>query len=146
MRPTVHEQLEGMCRILETSVATELGNAYTQETLRGVVANLRMLDRAWPRLLPFLHWDNDAMRTLLADARGVLTGDAASALTVALDAPPADPFDFDAADALNERLRGLLGEALRGPAPLRARIAAHLATRAERFPLRITGAQPKKKT
>ncbi len=146
MRPNVTEQLEGMCRILETAVAPELSGGYTLETLRSLIANVRMLSRAWHQLLPFLHWDNAAMSTLLDDARGSVDAGLRLRIESALAAVPADPADALAAEARNDQLRTLLVESLSDAAAVQQRIADHLAERSRRYPLRLTGAVPKHKS
>ena len=146
MRPNVNEQLEGMCRILETAVAPELNNGYTLETLRSLVANVRMLGRAWHQLLPFLHWDNAAMLDLLREARDSADAALRVRLDEALSTPPADAADALSAETRNDELRALLCDCLDGPAALTARIAAHLSERSRRYPLRLTGAVPKHKS
>lgn len=146
MRPTVTEQLEGICRILEHSVAPALANDYTLETLRSLVANVRMLGRAWHKLLPFLHWDNGVMVELLTAAQDSVDAALCARIAAALAAPPADATDAQAAEMRNEQLRALLAECLDGPPALMAGIAAHLAERSRRYPLRLTGAVPKHKS
>lgn len=146
MRPNVNEQLEGMCRILETAVAPELNNGYTLETLRSLVANVRMLGRAWHQLLPFLHWDNAAMLDLLREARDSADAALRVRLDEALSTPPADAADALSAETRNDELRALLCDCLDGPAALTARIAVHLSERSRRYPLRLTGAVPKHKS
>ncbi len=145
MHPNVTEQLEGMCRILESAIAPELASAHSQETLRSLVANVRMLGRAWHQLLPFLHWDNAAMGALLREARAAAAGDLRARLDDALAQAPADAADALAADARNEALRALLGDCLALSPALTTRIGAHLEERSRRFPLRLTGAVPKTK-
>ena len=146
MRPTVTEQLEGMCRILETAVAPALANDYTLETLRSLVANVRMLGRAWHKLLPFLHWDNGVMVELLSTARDSVDTALRARIDDALAELPADTTDAQAAETRNEQLRALLTECLDAPPTLMTRIASHLAERSQRYPLRLTGAVPKHKS
>ena len=146
MRPTVTEQLEGICRILEHSVAPALANDYTLETLRSLVANVRMLGRAWHKLLPFLHWDNGVMVELLSTARDSVDTALRARIDDALAAAPAACDDGVAAEARNDQLRALLTECLDGPPTLMTRIASHLAERSQRYPLRLTGAVPKHKS
>ncbi len=145
MRPTVTEQLEGMCRILENAVAPALANDYTLETLRSLVANVRMLGRAWHQLLPFLHWDNGEMAGLLTTAAHSAAPELQARITAALNAAPADASDGQAAEARNEQLRVLLTECLESPPALMEAIASHLSERSRRYPLRLTGAVPKHK-
>lgn len=146
MRPTVNEQLEGMCRILETVVAPDLATGHTLETLRSLIANMRMLGRAWHQLLPFLQWDNDAMLDLLKDARDSADAALRARIDEALAPRPADRADAFALEACNDALRALLCECLNGPDELTARIATHLSARSRRYPLRLTGAVPKHKS
>ena len=146
MRPNVTEQLEGVCRILETSIAPDLKAGYTLETLRSLIANVRMLGRAWHQLLPFLHWDNAAMLALLGDARGAADETLRAAIDEALAPVPADRADAVAAEARNDALRGLLVASLNCAPHLHARITAHLSERSRRYPLRLTGAVPKHKS
>ena len=146
MRPNVTEQLEGMCRILETAIAPEIENAYAQETLRSLVANVRMLGRAWHQLLPFLHWDNRLTAELLTAARDSVTPALRAEIETALAEIDLDPADGLAAEARNEQLRALLSECLICPPPLVERITDHLVERAVRYPLRLTGAVPKHKS
>lgn len=146
MRPTVNEQLEGVCRILESAIAPELTHGHTQETLRSLIANVRMLGRAWHQLLPFLHWDNAAMADLLKDARDSVDAPLRGRIDDALAASPADSADALAAEARNDALRALLSECLALSDELGARIGAHLSERSRRYPLRLTGAMPKHKS
>lgn len=146
MRPNVTEQLEGMCRILETAIAPELKHGYTLETLRSLIANVRMLGRAWHQLLPFLHWDNAATAALLDAARASVDSALRLRIESALAEVPADPADALAAEVRNDRLRALLVESLSDTSALQERIADHLAERSRRYPLRLTGAVPKHKS
>lgn len=146
MRPSVTEQLEGMCRILETAVAPELAHGYTLETLRSLIANVRMLGRAWHQLLPFLQWDNAAMSALLDAARASVDGGLRLRIESALAEVAADAADARAAEARNDQLRALLVESLSATAAMQERIADHLAERSRRYPLRLTGAVPKHKS
>lgn len=146
MRPNVTEQLEGMCRILETAIAPELKHGYTLETLRSLIANVRMLGRAWHQLLPFLHWDNAAMTALLDAARAGVDSALRARIESALAEVPADAADALAAEARNDQLRALLVESLSDTSTMQERIADHLAERSRRYPLRLTGAVPKHKS
>ncbi len=143
MRPTVTEQLDGVCRILETTIAPELGHGYTLETLRSLIANIRMLSRSWERLLPFLQWDNAATSALLLAARVEVDAALGSRIDTALAQAPAESTDGIAADSFNTALRGLLAECVDLSPALHERVVAHLAERAVRYPLRLTGAVPK---
>ena len=145
MRPTVTEQLDGVCDILDEQIGPALSAPHHRETLRNLVANLRMLSRSWPRLLPFLLWDNDETAALLARAGN--TADAALGARIdALLAARPDGGDPLAVESRNEALRELLAAVINvGPdVALRADIQAHLRERSRRYPLRVTGAQPKR--
>ncbi len=135
-----------MCRILETVVAPELNNGYTLETLRSLIANVRMLGRAWHQLLPFLHWDNEAMVALLREVRAEVDQGLRTRIDDALAQTLADGADALAAEIRNDQLRALLVDSLNCTPPLLERITAHLSERSRRYPLRLTGAVPKHKS
>ena len=145
MRPTVTEQLDGMCRILEEVVAPEINSAHATEILRGLISNVRMLSKNWPALLPFLHWDNAASAALLDEARPEAAEDLGRRIDAALAAPAGEPSDSIAAETFNETLRSLLVDCLAGNCSptLRERFIAHMNERATRYPMRLTGATPK---
>jgi hypothetical protein len=141
MRPTVSEQLDGVCRILETVIAPEIHTEHTRETLRSLISNLRMLNRAWDSLLPFLRWDNAETIALLLAARNDVDEARCARIDATLAAAPSD-LSESALNAFNALLRERLSECL-DIAQLEQRILAHLAERAARYPLRLTGAVPK---
>ena len=145
MRPNLTEQLNGVCRILEESIAPELGESHTGETLRNLVANVRMLARAWPRLLPFLLWDNAHTTTLLTAARAGVDDALRARIDGTFVAAPTEATDWEAVERHNDALRECLSACIvAGLAPaVDARVRAHLRERAKRYPLRVTGAQPK---
>ena len=143
MRPTVEEQLEGSCRILEETIAPEVSGDDAAEALRGVVKNLRMLGKGWAQVLPFLHWDSGATAALLERARPNVQRPLAERLGD-LDRNPDDPFDVAAARHRNDVLRGLLSEVVAAldpssvPAATTHRaIVEHLSARASRYPMRM---------
>jgi hypothetical protein len=149
VRPTVEEQLEGSCRILEETIAPGLTSDDAAETLRAVVKNLRMLGKSWAQLLPFLHWDNAATAELLERARPQVPAALAQRLTN-LDRDQQDPFDFAAAQHRNQVLRGLLSEMVAvldagsGPdATTHRAIVEHLSARAARYPMRMVPDVPR---
>jgi hypothetical protein len=145
MRPTVTEQLDGMCRILEDVIAPEVRSDHAAEILRGLISNVRMLSRNWSALLPFLHWDNEATASLLRDAQQEVHEELRHRIHDALAAPIAEANDTIAAEMLNEILRGLLVDCIAAncSAPLLERMMAHMNERATRYPMRLTGATPK---
>jgi hypothetical protein len=127
VRPTLTEFAANMRRILEDVVAPEVSAPYPAHMLRGVIANLEVIEKSWDSVLPFFEWDNAAMRTLLEQAGQQLPEPAA-----------AGGRPFDDAYALNTELRALLARAipkLEEGSPLRAAVGAHLAERARRYPL-----------
>lgn len=149
MRPTVEEQLEGSCRILEETIAPELTSDDDAEALRGVVKNLRMLGKSWAQVLPFLHWDNAATTALLELARPHVPAALAERLAD-LDRPPDDPLDVAAAQHRNDVLRGLLSEVVAvldsGSVPAATThraIVEHLSARAARYPMRMVPDVPR---
>lgn len=142
MRPTVSEQLDGVCRILETVIAPEIQTEHTRETLRSLISNLRMLNRAWDRLLPFLHWDNAETIGLLLAARNEVDEALRARIDATLLAAPSNLNESTAVNAFNTLLRERLCECL-DVAHVEQRILAHLAERSTRYPLRLTGAVPK---
>ena len=146
MRPTVTEQLDGVCRILEDVIAPEIAGSHPRETLRNLVSNLRMLSRSWTRLLPFLHWDNAASTALLLAAREQAGAPLATRIDTIVASAPADLADAEAVHAYNTVLRACLSECILAScaAVLTERMAEHFADRAARYPLRLTGAQPKR--
>jgi hypothetical protein len=149
VRPTVEEQLEGSCRILEETIAPEVTGDHAAEALRGVVKNLRMLGKSWARVLPFLHWDNGATAALLERARPDVPAPLAERLGD-LNRNPTDPFDVAAAQHRNAVLRGLLSEvvAVLDPASAAAAtthraIVEHLSARSARYPMRMVPDVPR---
>jgi hypothetical protein len=145
MRPTISEQLTGLRRILDEVVAPEVDVPYPAETLRGVIANLEMLARAYTNVGPFLAWDNAATKALLAAARGVVDAGLASHIDDALFLPDVDALDLDALDARNTLLRGLLAAAIAplaggggATATVYASVCVHLRERMARYPFTMT--------
>lgn len=145
MRPTVEEQLQGTCRILETVVAPCVADPFARTILDGLVANLRMLTGALPAVPGFLRHDNQATVRLLATLRDSAPSDLAARLTQALAEPEPDATDTAALDERNRRLRELLAEAVCGerlsPDQHRA-IVQHMAERASRVPMRYVATAP----
>lgn len=145
MKPTVEEQLQGTCRILETVVAPCVGDPFARTILDGLVANLRMLTGALPAVAGFLRHDNQATAQLLATLRGSVPGDLAARLAQALDDPEPDVADVAALDERNRRLRELLAQAVcsEGLAPDEHRaIVRHMTERASRVPMRYVATAP----
>lgn len=145
MKPTVEDQLQGTCRILETVVAPCVVDPLARTILDGLIANLRMLTGALPAVPGFLRHDNQSTVDLLAALRGSLTGDLAAKLDQALTEPEPDPIDAVALDARNHQLRDLLAQAVcsEGLAPEQHRaIVQHMTERASRVPMRYVATAP----
>lgn len=145
MRPTVEEQLQGTCRILETVVAPCVADPFALTILNGLVANLRMLSGALPAVAGFLRQDNHATARLLGALRDSVPAELAARLTRALAEPEPDAADTAALDALNCRLRELLSDVVRadGLSPDQHRaIVQHMAERASRVPMRYVATAP----
>lgn len=144
MRPTVEEQLLGTCRILEETVAPEVANAHASEVLRGLIANLRMLNAALPGLTPFLLWDNEATSALLASADTAVPAEMSAAIRSVLVAP-ADSSDPAVLGERNEELRDLLSRILDDGRPSddwMRQARSHLAERSARSPIRYATPLP----
>ena len=145
MKPTVEEQLQGTCRILESVVAPCVADPFARTILDGLVANLRMLTGAVPAVAGFLRHDNQATVQLLATLRDAVAGDLAARLTQALDDSEPDVADPAALDERNRRLRELLAQAVcsEGLSPDRHRaIVQHMTERASRVPMRYVATAP----
>lgn len=125
MKPTVTEQLQRTAQVLREVVAPHVNDAEARRVTESAIAGLEMLVDAWPRVLPFLIWDNAEMSRLLQD-RGVQV--------TAFDD---DPLNVDSNDQHNDYLRGLLETCLLDQAQeVDAELMAHLEQRARRYPLR----------
>ena len=145
MKPTVDEQLQGTCRILETVVAPCVADPLARTLLDGLVANLRMLTGALPAVAGFLRRDNEATRQLLETLRGSMQSDLAARLTQALSESEPDAADATALDERNHRLRELLAQAVssEGLTPDQHRaIVQHMTERASRVPMRYVATAP----
>jgi len=145
VKPTVEEQLQGTCRILETVVAPCVSDPLARTILDGLVANLRMLTGAVPAVAGFLRQDNAATVQLLAALRDSLAGELPSRVAQALGEPEPDAADPAALDERNRRLRELLAEAVcsEGLSPDQHRaIVKHMTERASRVPMRYVATAP----
>jgi hypothetical protein len=143
VRPTVTEQLEGTCLVLERVVAPELTGTPAAEVLQGLVRNLRLLGACWAADLPFQHWDMRETAALLDRAQPLLPQPLAD--RIGSLGPDPDPIDAVAVGAYVTELRELLAEVVRviDPAgPEHAAIVAHLAERARRYPVRMVPEVP----
>ena len=139
MRPTVEEQLQGTCRILEKVVSPCVADPYARTILAGLIANLRMLASALPAVPGFLNSDNLATAVLLGQVQAVVAPDLAASIALALRRPEPDPADMPALDQRNCELRELFSQTLcdAGLTPaMRAAALDHMAGRAARAPMR----------
>ena len=145
MKPTVEEQLQGTCRILETVVAPCVADPFARTILDGLVANLRMLTGAFPAVAGFLRHDNQATVRLLMALRDSVAGDLAARVTQALDESEPDATDTAALDERNRRLRELLAVAVcsEGLTPdQHGTIVRYMTERASRVPMRYVATAP----
>ncbi|HEV8297836.1 MAG TPA: hypothetical protein VGQ20_11080 [Acidimicrobiales bacterium] len=149
MRPSISEQLRGTRRILIELIGPEVSSAYASDVLRGAVANLEMLEHAWPKVLAFLAWDNAGTATLLEQLAPHVATHLAERARAALAVTVDDPFDVDAQSARNDALRGVLADAIPElaagddrAATVLAAVRAHLVERVARYPLAMTGGLP----
>jgi hypothetical protein len=149
MRPTVSEQLAGIRRVLAEVIGPEVTGAYAVDMLRGVLANLEMLERSWTNIGPFLAWDNDGTEAVLERIAPLVDADLAARIGDALVAAPADPTDVNELDARNTALRQLVADAVPvlaagadRSAEVYAEVRAHLSRRIERFPLSMNAPMP----
>jgi hypothetical protein len=145
MKPTVQEQLQGTCRILETVVAPHVREPFARTILDGLVANLRMLTGALPAVAGFLRQDNETTAQLLLALRDSMAVDLAEQVSRAVTEPEPDPADAAALDARNSRLRELLARAVcaEGLSSDQHRaIVQHMTERASRVPMRYVSTAP----
>lgn len=145
MKPSIQEQLQGTCRILESVVAPCVNDPLARTILDGLLANLRMLTDALPAVAGFLRHDNEASARLLR-----LLGDSAdpalaARLAQALEQAPPDAADTAALDARNGQLRELLALAVCRDdlsADQHRAIVEHMSERASRMPMRYVSTAP----
>jgi uncharacterized membrane protein len=145
MRPSVEEQLQGTCRILEGVVAPCVGDPFARTILDGLIANLRMLTGALPAVAGFLRQDNEATARLLEALSSALAPEQAARIAQALGEAEPDVADSAALDERNRLLRELLAEAVRseGLTPdLHRAILTHMTERASRVPMRYVPTAP----
>lgn len=151
MKPDITDLLGASCRILETVVAPGLSQPHPREALQGVLETLRALQAGWPRVLPFLVWDNTATHELLSAVRSRLEGPDAQPLDAVLREPEPEQTDTPAVQARNQALRGCLealladgSPAVRAAlAPLRDPLLRHFEERARRTPIRLVPEIPR---
>jgi hypothetical protein len=146
LKPSVQEQLQGTCRILETVVAPCVNDALARTVLDGLIANLAMLSGALPSVAGFLRDDNDRSLQLLAMLRPSLAPSLGARIDTAAALPRPDDTDLPALDERNRLLRELLAAAVcaEGLGPDQHReIVEHMSTRARSAPMRYVSTAPK---
>ena len=151
MRPTVTEQLQGTCRILEQVVSPCVADPYAKTLLDGLIGNLRMLSGALPAVPGFLASDNRSTAALLRQFAAVVEPELAAGIEAVLAIPEPDTTDVAALEQRNCQLRELFAQSLSGPElrpDLRAAAVAHMSERAARAPMRYvpTGSPATKPT
>jgi hypothetical protein len=136
-------------RILTDVISPEVTGAYPVDMLRGVLANLEMLEQSWTRVGPFLAWDNTATESLLGSIAPLVDDELASRITTVLAAGPDDSSDVGALEEHNTALRAALADAIPVLAAggddtveVYAQVRAHLRARIERFPLSMNAPMP----
>ncbi len=145
MRPTVEEQLQGTCRILENVVAPCVADPFARTILDGLVANLRMLTVALPATAGFLRHDNEATLRVLAALRERLAPALAARIAQAMAVTEPDVADGPAQEERNRLLRELLAAAVcsAGLTPeMHHVIVQHMTDRASRVPMRYVPTAP----
>ena len=145
MRPTVEEQLQGTCRILEDVVAPCVADPFARTILDGLVANLRMLTGALPAVAGFLRHDNMVTLRLLSNLRSAMAPDLAMRIDRAMAEPEPDIVDGAALEERNRLLRELLAAAVcsEGLTPdMHRAIVQHMTERASRAPMRYVPTAP----
>ena len=151
MRPSVEEQLQGTCRVLERVVSPCVTDPYARTILDGLIANLRMLTGALPAVPAFLTNDNRSTAVLLKQLQCVAAPDLALRIGEALAQTEPDATDINALALRNGELRELFSQALCGsgltPA-MHAATLAHMSARAAAAPMRYvsTSSPPAKPT
>ncbi len=139
MRPTVEEQLQGTCRILENVVAPCVADPYARTLLASLIGNLRMLSGAFPAIPGFLAGDNRSTAVLLGRLQAVVAPDLAVRIGLVLAQPEPDITDMTALEQRNCQLRELFSQALCGTGltqELHAAALEHMSERAARAPMR----------
>ena len=145
MRPTVEEQLQGTCRVLEGVVAPCVNDPFARTILDGLIANMRMLTGALPAVAGFLRDDNAATLRLLEELRNGVTPELAARIADATGHAEPDVADSAALEARNGLLREQLARAVcTDGLPLQSHqaIVKHFTERASRVPMRYVPTAP----
>ena len=112
MKPTVEEQLQGTCRILETVVAPCVAEPFARTILDNLIANLRMMTAALPMVAGFLRYDNEATLRQLLALREALPPELVARINEVMAATEPDVDDGPAQEERNRLLRELLAAAV----------------------------------
>jgi hypothetical protein len=145
MRPSIEEQLQGTCRVLETVVAPCVNDPMARTMLDGLIANLRMLTVALPAVPSFLQQDNETTAQLLLVLTNSLPANLQDQVIDTMNKPDPDPTDVAALDTHNTSLRNLLAQAvcIEGlSADQHRAIVQHMSERASRVPMRYVATSP----
>lgn len=153
MKPTMSEQLCGMRRLLSDTVAPELGSGYPADVLRGVIKNLRMLEKRWDQVVPFLEWDIMETRVLLQEARPYVDLELQRRIA-SLDSTEVARSPGASLEDQANLLRGMLVDAMRqftstnnhGARSVYKHVRDHLAERSMRYPFYMAAPLPTTKT
>lgn len=107
MRPTVSDQLQQTIATLQRTVRPAVDDAFADEVLRRILADLRKLGDCWDRAVPFLQWDVQRTMALLGDHREHLSDDQRLRLESWQNTDLQD-LDGAALSAVQQELRGVL--------------------------------------
>ena len=139
MRPTVEEQLQGTCRILENVVAPCVSEPFARTILLNLIANLRMVTVALPMVAGFLRYDNEGTLNQLLALREALPPELVARINQAMAANEPDVDDGPAQEERNRLLRELLAAAVCSSSltpDMRHAIVNYMIDRASRVPMR----------
>ena len=139
MRPTVEEQLQGTCRILENVVAPCVSEPFARTILLNLIANLRMVTVAVPMVAGFLRYDNEGTLQQLLALREALPPELVARINQAMAANEPDVDDGPAQEERNRLLRELLAAAVCSSSltpDMRHAIVNYMIDRASRVPMR----------
>lgn len=145
MKPSIEDQLQGTCRVLETVVAPHVAEPFARSILDGLIANLRMLTDAIPAVAGFLRHDNLATVTLLVSLQDALPDDLNASLIKLRNDPDPDVADVGALDERNRLLRDFLAKAVCSKdlsSEQHRAIIQHMSDRASRMPMRYVATAP----
>ena len=139
MRPTVDEQLQGTCRILETVVAPCVSDPFARTILDNLIANLRMVTAALPKVPGFLRYDNEGTLRQLLALREALPPELVTRIGQIEAAEEPNVDDGPAQEERNRLLRELLAAAICSPGltpDMHRAIQTYMIKRASRVPMR----------